>query len=136
VRRDELRNSIDAEGWSRWTRTFLALLDEGPTVATSPEDSTIKRLRLAEIAVRARRLLDEAGLQPTLPGAYGRAVKALRSPTDSDAVAVSDAIERLARLAALLEAGPPRVSRTRFIAGQISLPGFEPNQPTNPGVPR
>jgi FAD/FMN-containing dehydrogenase len=71
VRRDELRNSIDAEGWSRWTRTFLALLDEGPTVATSPEDSTIKRLRLAEIAVRARRLLDEAGLQPTLPGAYG-----------------------------------------------------------------
>lgn len=139
MKRDNLRASIDATTWTPWTNEFLAIVDGVRTIATSGDEETIKRLRLAEYAVRARRLLDEAGCQTSLPGTYGQAIEVLRSPADADPVKVGEAIERLASLAALLgtddrDRGGVRVRvSNRTLAGQDVLPGFEAT-PTNEGA--
>ena len=127
---------IDAATWAPWALQLLSIVDAVQTVAASCHDNTIKRLKLAELAVRARHLLDEIGARPTLPGAFGRAIDVLRSPTAGNPVQIGEAIGRLGQLAALLDPDVPRRSRRPRdrcqSPDQDSLPGLEP--PTPEGV--
>ena len=138
--RNEARTSIDTATWAPWAREFLAVVDEVRTVAASPADDTIKRLKLAELGMRTRRLLDQVGCQPALPGAFGRAIEVLRSPVDADPISVGEALARLGRLALVLDGHSesprrsPRPGGLRRSPDQESLPGFEPRS-TNEGAP-
>lgn len=134
VKRNELRTPTDSATWAPWAREFLGVVDEVRTVAMSSEDETIKRLKVAELGVRARRLLDEVDGHPSFPGGLGRAIDVLRSPSDADPVSVGDAIARLGRMALLFETGSDQSRRksrscgVRRSADQDSFPGFEPGQ--------
>ena len=125
------RRTISAEfaAWAPWSTELRVLIDTVREVAASDSSDDVRRLRLGELGLQARRLLDRIGTQPTLPGSLGEAVEVLRVPTDVDPIHIAGALARLGDLSLMFEpAAMSRVHRTKSSVdgSQTVLPGFEP----------
>jgi hypothetical protein len=130
------RSKVDLGAWGPWARELLAIVEAVRLIGESSDVDVVRRLRLAELGARTRRLLTNIGCQPELPGVFGRALDVLRSPADADPVHISEAIARLGRLAVVIEASKPalvvvtsprhRRPRNAACLDQPQLPGLEP----------
>ena len=101
------RSKVDLTVWGPWARELLAIVEAVREIGESSDVDVVRRMRLAELGVRTRRLLTNIGCQPELPGVFGRALDVLRSPADADPIHISEAIARLGRLAVVIEASKP-----------------------------
>ncbi len=129
------RSKVDLTAWGPWARELLAIVEAVREIGESSDVDVVRRMRLAELGARTRRLLTNIGCQPELPGVFGRALDVLRSPADADPIHISEAIARLGRLAVVIEASKPPVvvaasprrRRLRDVAclDQPQLPGLE-----------
>ena len=138
------RSKVDLTAWGPWARELLAIVDAVREIGESSDVDVVRRMRLAELGARTRRLLTNVGCQPELPGVFGRALDVLRSPADADPIHISEAIARLGRLAVVIEASnppvivaaSPRRRRLRHVPclDQPQLPGLELTT-TNQGAP-
>ena len=125
------RRTIATEfaAWAPWSTELRVLIDAVREVAASDFNDEVRRARLGELGLQARRLLDRIGTQPTLPGSLGEAVEVLRVPTDADPIHIAEALARLGDLSLMFEpAAMSRVHRTKSSVdgSQTVLPGFEP----------
>ena len=85
--------------WRPWSQKLCALIDAIRAVSSDDVGDKLKRQPIAQLGGKVQSLLESLDGQPDLPGVYGDAIRLLRSPVDADAIPVSDAIDRICRLA-------------------------------------
>ena len=132
----------DLASWVPWSLELNEIIDTVRSIGSSHAAEPVRRAQLAGLAERTRRLLDQIGYQPALPGLFGRALDVLRAPIKAEPVHIAEALARLGCLAALVQpvATPARVRLPRLKRGtkpwidQEPLPGFQPSTTTEEGV--
>ena len=131
---DEITDA-DLAIWQPWSARLVAVIDAVRSVLANDDDDAAKRAQVAELGADANELLELLGVQPALPGAFGRAVDLLRSREGAEPLHIAEAIDRLTSLAHLVRSCAPTLPAARSgrvrrrpqrVDDQPELPGLEP----------